>query len=163
MSFKLHIAQKRVPLRATNFDLDFDKNLGTFTAYLDFSIDALNVAAEKLYGKSIINQVMDYPYVLSRVDLLYKLLNGNTKLWLHDSEEPSMRRLVDFILSSFKEVYEPGTNTGDFEVSKNSKWKVWSLSYTGVELDGPASSYDTNFNNGLVKIKVHGRFSLKEL
>jgi len=159
----MRIAQKRVPLRATNFDLDFDRNLGTFTAYIDFSIDALNVASEKLYGKTLVEQAMDYPYVLAKVDLLYKLLNGNTNLWLHDSEDATRKRLIEFILTSFKEVYEPGTNKGDFEVSKSSQWKVWSLSYTGVELDGPASSYDLNFNNGLVKIKVHGRFSLREL
>lgn len=163
MKFNIRIAQKSVPFRVTNYDLDFDRNLGTFTAYVDFSIDAINVAATKLYGKSVLDQAMDYPYVLSKVDLLYKFLDGNPHLWLHDKDNLGRKRLVHFILDSFKEVYEPGSNPGDFEVSKNSKWKVWSLSYTGVELDGPASSYDLNFNNGIVKIKVHGRFSLREL
>ena len=158
MKILIKLANKPVPFRVTNFDIDFEERLGTFTIYADFSIDAINVIA----GKEILEHVMDYPYILRHTKLIYRLLDHNMGIWM-DSVGSSNRGLFSYIMERFRKIYEKGSNKDGFEVSPTSKWKISSLSYSGIELGGEPSQYDLYFQNGIVKLKVFGEFALRQV
>jgi len=158
MKVRFKLANRLVPFRVTNFDIDFEDRLGTFTIYADFSIDALNAITKK----PILERLVDYPYVLKHTKLIYKLLDLNMSIWMNTAGS-STKGLFKYVMERFRKMYEKGSNPGGFEVLPNTKWKISSLSYSGIELDGEPSQYDTYFQNGIVKLKVFGEFALREV
>lgn len=154
----MKLARNSVPFKVTNFDIDFEERLGTFTIYADFSIDALNTLA----GKAILDREVDYPYILRHTNLVYKLLDANMSIWL-SATEANTKGLFHYIMDRFRKMYAKGTNQNGFEVSPSSKWKISSLSYSGIELDGDPSRYDSYFSNGIVKLKIFGEFALRQV
>lgn len=158
MKIRMKLANKGVPFRVTNFDIDFEERLGTFTLYADFSIDAVNLVA----GKKLLDREVDYPYILRHPKVVYKLLDSNMGIWVNATSQGN-KGLFHYVLERFRQMYGKGKNPGGFEIKPTSKWRVSSLSYSGLELDGDPVSYDTYFNNGYVKLKVFGEFALRQL
>ncbi|NBW58249.1 hypothetical protein EBR43_10825 [bacterium] len=158
MKIRLKLANQVIPFKITNFDIDFEDRLGKFTAYIDLSIDAVNKKA----GKALLEREVDYPYILSHAKLVYKLLEDHLNLWL-TAAPSSTGGLFHYIMLRFRQMYEKGNNTGGFEIKKTSKWRISSLSFTGLSLDGDPSNYDVYFGNNIVKLKVFGEFALREV
>jgi len=158
MKVRLKLAQKPIPFKVNNFDIDFEERLGTFTIYADFSVDAINLIA----GKQVLEREVDYPYILRHPKLIYSILDNNMNIWLN-STESSKKGLLFYVLQRFRQMYGKGQNTGGFEISTSSKWRISSLSYTGIELDGDPVDYDVYFSQGIVKLKVFGEFALRQV
>jgi len=157
----MKLSKKIVPFKVTNFDVDFEERLGRFRMYADFSIDAINEISKNTSGKDLIKHKVDYPYIINHPNLVYKLLDNNMKVWLHP-ESGSNASLFKVIMSRFRSLHPKGNGSG-FEVSPNSKWRLSSLSYYGIELDNNSSNYDTNFTNGIIKLNILGEFALREI
>lgn len=160
MKLKIKLANKKVPFKVTNFDVDFEERLGRFRIYADFSIDAINKIASHSGRDNLISSQVDYPYIISHPKLIYNLLDANMSIWLNP-DSSSNASLFKVIMSRFRSLYS--SKDGNFTVSPNSKWRLSSLSYYGVELEGNPSQYESNFNGGIIKLNVLGEFALRQI
>lgn len=137
------------PIKVKDLEVDFENQTGSFTLDLEIDTDLLGV-----------NSLVEYPYVIRDPNKVYTLLGKDEyrPYWLKNPKLP----LFDTIVVRFHEHYDKGNNPGGFEVSSGSKWRLSSLSFTGLELSGSPRDYDSNFVRGVVGVRVHGEFALRK-